>query len=57
MHEKHKANQNLQRKKRNKEKKKTKKKINYKRGENKGTKRENHYMWVSKYETSQIEIN
>ena len=42
MHEKHKANQNLQRKKRNKEKKKTKKKINYKRGENKGTKRENH---------------
>ena len=42
MHEKHKANQNLQRKERNKEDKKTKKKINYKRGENKGTKGENH---------------
>ena len=38
MHEKHKANQNLQRKERNKEEKK----INYKRGENKGTKGENH---------------
>ena len=40
MHEKHKANQNLQRKERNKEEKE-KKKINCKRGENKGMKGEN----------------
>ena len=42
MHEKHKANQNLQRKERNKKGKKTKKKTIYKRGENKGMKGENH---------------
>ena len=41
MQEKHKANQKLQRKERNKEEKK-RKKINYKGGENKGTKGENH---------------
>ena len=42
MLEKHKADQKLQRKERNKVEKKTKKKINYKGGENKGTKGENH---------------
>ena len=44
MQEKHQTNQKLQRKERNKEEKKTKKKINYKGGENKRTKGENHWM-------------